>query len=558
MIDLNGADNVTIDGRVNATGAPNALTIINSSIADTSVNSAIRMINGATNNAVRYCILKGSAPGTGSGVLLFSTSAGPSGNNGNIIEFNDITGSDDVNRPLNAIYSAGSSAFANSSDTISSNNIYNFLNPRLSSSGIYLGSNSTDWIISGNSFYETGSFAPAASTSYYMLRINNTGGNYSINGNYMGGSSPLCGGTAWTKTNEFNNAFYGIYLYAGTGTTNNIQSNTIRNFDWSNSLNGSWTGIYAGRGDANIGTVTGNIIGSLTVSGSILLTSKTNGTNVYGVNIGSPGTVSCLNNQIGSFTIANADANGVNFYGINKSSSAGITTISNNTIGSTTIANSIIATSHSTGNAQALRGIYSAGTGAITISNNTIANIANSTTNANVATRGKVNGIFSSSGTNTISGNTIHDLTIANANNISDLNAAVCGISTSGPTVKNITSNTIYNLSNTNAAFTGSVIGLYFTGSSAGNSISKNFIHTLSVSPSSSAASIYGIKMNTGTGNYSNNIIALSSGTPTTVYGIYESGSSGSTNSLYFNTVSLCGSPASGSNKSYALIQCSD
>ena len=42
----------------------------------------------------------------------------------------------------------------------------------------------------------------------------------------------------------------------------NIQNNTIRNIDWSNSLNGTWTGIYIGRGDVNVGTITGNTIGA--------------------------------------------------------------------------------------------------------------------------------------------------------------------------------------------------------------------------------------------------------------------------------------------------------
>ena len=56
-----------------------------------------------------------------------------------------------------------------------------------------------------------------------------------------------------------------------------------------------------------------------------------------------------------------------NFYGINKTYSAGTTTISNNIIGSTSTANSIFASSPSTGNAQAVTGIYNAGTGTIII-----------------------------------------------------------------------------------------------------------------------------------------------------------------------------------------------
>ncbi len=45
LIDLNGADNVTIDGRVNASGSTKDLTIINSSVSGNSNTSTIRFIN---------------------------------------------------------------------------------------------------------------------------------------------------------------------------------------------------------------------------------------------------------------------------------------------------------------------------------------------------------------------------------------------------------------------------------------------------------------------------------------------------------------------------------
>ena len=268
MIDLNGADNVTIDGRVNATGTTRDMTnmtITNASNSATAGTSTIRMINSATNNTVKYCWLKGSETGSTSGVLLFSTSTGTSGNNGNIIDNNYITNADNANRPVNAIYSLGTASFENSGNTVSNNDIYDFLNPGITSNVIYLSTNSTGWTISGNSFYETTSFAPTGSVTYYIIRINNTGGNYSISGNYIGGGTPLCGNPAWIKTNAFNNIFFGIHITAGTGTSNSIQGNTIRNIDWSNSLNGDWTGIHILRGNADVGTITGNNIGAAQV-----------------------------------------------------------------------------------------------------------------------------------------------------------------------------------------------------------------------------------------------------------------------------------------------------
>ena len=48
LIDLNGADNVTIDGRVNATGTLKDMTIVNTSTSATAGTSTIRFINDAT------------------------------------------------------------------------------------------------------------------------------------------------------------------------------------------------------------------------------------------------------------------------------------------------------------------------------------------------------------------------------------------------------------------------------------------------------------------------------------------------------------------------------
>jgi hypothetical protein len=60
LINLNGADNVTIDCRVNATGSTKDLTITNSSALATAGTSTIRFIGDASSNTIKYCTLKGS------------------------------------------------------------------------------------------------------------------------------------------------------------------------------------------------------------------------------------------------------------------------------------------------------------------------------------------------------------------------------------------------------------------------------------------------------------------------------------------------------------------
>jgi hypothetical protein len=58
LLDLNGADNVTIDGRVGAAGTSNDLTIDNTNVA----GAAIRLVNDASSNTVKHAILRSEIP----------------------------------------------------------------------------------------------------------------------------------------------------------------------------------------------------------------------------------------------------------------------------------------------------------------------------------------------------------------------------------------------------------------------------------------------------------------------------------------------------------------
>ena len=552
LVDLNGAANVIFDGRVDQSGNPD-LVITNTNTGTSA--STIKFSESATGNIVQYCIIKGSGTGSSAGTIFFSTSSTGSGNDGNTIDNNYITGN--TARPVNSLYSEGTSGSENSGNVISDNEFYDFLNTGMESSGIYLSSHTTSLTVTGNSFYETISLVPTASTSYYFIRINNSSGTgFLLSGNFIGGNTISCGGSAFTKSNEFDNAFFGIYLNAGTGASSSLQDNTIKNIAWSNATTAEWTAIQIAGGDINAGTVTGNKIGETTGTGSVVATNSAASGNVYGIHITGTGSVNCQNNLIGSITAANTDATlSTNFYGIFKSGS-GNTTINNNIIGSTTSSNSINASCAATGSyAQIVMGINNSGTGNITINTNTIANLTNGTTNTSGVRRGVINGISSTDGTVTISGNIIRNLTIANANTSSIYQASVCGIALSGITLpKTITGNSIYDLSNTNSGTSGyNIIGIFHTGTtSPANTTSENFIHSFTVS--GSAANLYGIKINSGASTYSNNIIFLSGITTTGIYGIYETGAAGNDNNLYFNSIYISGSPSSGSKASYGIF----
>ena len=562
LINLNGADSVIIDGRVNATGSTKSLTITNTSAVVTAGTSTIRFIGDASSNTVKYCTLKGSSTDPAAGIVFFSTTTATTGNDNNTIENNDITCAADASRPLNAVYALGTTLKNNDNNTISNNNIYNFLSNATASQGINISSYNSGFTISNNSFYETASFTATAAVNYNVILISaatGTGNGFIISGNYIGGNTALCAGTAWTKTAQ-NNAFTAISLTTATGTANSIQGNTIQNINWTNAGTSDFTGIsLSGATVANIGTTTGNTIGAATGTGSITFTSNTTATDFFGISIASTDVVNCQNNTIGSITVANAAANATNFYGIVKTAVAGTTTISNNTIGSTSTASSInaSATSSTAANIQTVYGIQSAGTGTITLSGNTIANMVNATSNATTTSAGLISGIYVSAGTNTISNNTVRNLSIANANTNILSTPSVSGIVMASTTaaVQTVSGNTVYSLSNSFSTFAGGVIGIYYSGPTTASAVRGNFIHSLTVSgASSTTANLYGIKINAGATTYSNNIISLGGNTITNLYGIFETGVASNNNSLFYNTIYISGSLASGStNTSYAL-----
>jgi hypothetical protein len=152
IVQFFGADNITIDGSLNASGTSADLTIINSNTY--SFASAIKYVNSAENNIIKYCYLKSSCYSTGVGIINFISSNVGNGNDNNIIEYCNITNAGG-NRPINAIFTSGGSGRENSGNIIRNNNIYDVLNPNTNSNGINISYLSTEWTISGNSFYET-------------------------------------------------------------------------------------------------------------------------------------------------------------------------------------------------------------------------------------------------------------------------------------------------------------------------------------------------------------------------------------------------------------------
>ncbi|MDD2797808.1 MAG: T9SS type A sorting domain-containing protein [Bacteroidales bacterium] len=422
LIVLDGADNVTIDGRVNQSGArDNAHSL---TIASTSLTAAtIVLQSDASTNTIKNCILKGNA--TSSKGIVWIASSATLGNNSNLIDNNLIT--NNGTRPLYAFYASNNTLTApNTNNTIRNNDFQDCLPYGAGCMVIFVAGHassviSTGWTISGNSFYETATYTTTNGASAAINFINfgtsgttSTGDGNVISGNYFGGTATHCGGGTFTKTSStsFANNFSGINVYSITGTTTSIQNNTFQKISWTNNTGSSnWRAIDVyGTGSFNIGTETGNTIGDNTTTGSIVFVTNVStavNASVFPIQIGNTGTTVCKNNKIGSITASNTIAAATNvspIAAITKASGAGIVEISNNMIGSLSTANSISSALSTSGSETTGIKCYSSVTGN-KIENNTIANLSSG------GSTGLINGIMTgNTGTTTVNANLIHSL----------------------------------------------------------------------------------------------------------------------------------------------------
>ncbi len=567
MIDLNGADNVTIDG-LNSGG--NFLFIDNSNGG--SSTSTIRFTNDASNNTIIRTNINGSAGntlGTGFGVIYFATGT-VTGNDNNTISICNITASSG-GTPLNAIYSFGSSAVIdNSNNTVTVCNISDFFSAGTSSAGMNINSNNSAWTITNNSFYQTATRTSTASNFHYGVFISNSGSSYTISNNIIGGGNPSGGGTAWTIAGTFTNRFTGIAVAAASTATTSIQNNTILNFSANtnssaSTSNGNFSGIWVSGGNANIGTITGNTIGSGTGNGSINVNLQTNNGGIANlISYSGTGTVAISNNIIGSVTVTSSTA------AVNQGCQAilvsgGTPTITNNTIGSTVTANSINSSSVTTSNTNTIYGINvtSAVTVATTISGNTIANLNQNSTSTASLCRGM---IYSGTGFATITNNVVRDLSSSTANvTLAGGATGVQGICYTGtsPLGAEVSFNQVYTIRATNAtAVATTALGIGYSNPTSGR-IFKNRIYdirnastmTTAITPPVAA----GIMLRAAPDfiEVSNNMISLGNAqtTNTEFIGIWNSFSTAATIRIYYNTVRIEGVGAVGALPTFAFLR---
>lgn len=553
---LNGADNVTIDGRINMVGSTRSLTLSGKLVSDSApLGSAVYMWNNANNNKFKFLQLKGGING---GILRIGTGSNRLIDNcifeyidRNTVKFGQIQGLNMFN------------------DTIINNEFknytcwdYNFPTYNKSTAVIINGGGG-GCFVSGNSFYDEGfTLTNTFRSSPAAIRIGKYGIGlqpHKIIGNYIGGSEPNCGGVPFsiTSTGTGPLQFVGIELESGNDSTivaNNIITNIQINGNKSNhDPIYSSDCIYGFVGILCFGgvyAIRNNVIGSSNSSNTIVNNLVSGSDTIVGIQVGTyfsdPNATPQMQHSIAVIkdnTIGGivANASGANnlcsVIGIHRLKSQGYTAIQNNIIGSQLIVNSLNATSTHNVN-QAVYGVLTSAGDSCLISNNIISNLHNESIN-NIGHA--IGGIRLTS----LNKTSIVDNIISNISTIGELTQ------TSGVTAAGIISNIINsNLSIINNKITGihnlssTALNLEASGiSTVANVVERNFITNISTLSTGTGSIASGIS---GTFTLcSNNIITLGN-TSRRVYGINTNGSN-----VYYNTIYIGGTPSNYESAAY-------
>lgn len=563
---FDGADRVTIDGREPSTGTGKWLKFQNTNAtAASNFSSTVTFINDATNITLQHAYFEGATVGATCGVIFFSTAGGTTlaGNDDNTIA-NCIIKNAGANNttllPTTGILSNGTNTAGreNSNVTISNNEIYDFFVTGQTCTGIRCAGaarGNEAWTISGNSIYQTASRS-FGSGDFRGISIEHTGNtNFTITGNYIGGTAANCGGTALTLTNA--PIFMGIRLsVANTAPASEVQGNVIRNISVNtSSISTAQGGISITQGAANVGTTTANEIGSSTVANSIAFS-------ISGVSAQFNG-ISCGTGGVGAYDIRNNNIGGIQISGSTGIAVRGIAittnvptalTVMNNTIGSTTQADNI--TQLTNGSFYGIQ--YTIATNnAFMFTNNKVANIRIN----DLGTSAQFIGITTAGGANTITGNEIYSIySLCQATASTLVGISNTSTSTSGQLVSG---NIIHSLKYAGTiTVPAKMIGIYMGTPATGNNIAeRNYIHSFTAYSNSNTAENTGIEIAANTNaNVYNNIIRLginADGTdsygPTILTGILDA--STAANKVYHNTVAIAGlcSGATAAANTYAF-----
>lgn len=379
LIDFFGADYIVFDGRPGGIGSSDLVIRNTRTLGD--AGAVINLQEDASKNIIRYLSIEGEPDVMGFDALVnIGQTTGTDGNDSNTVAncvLSDLTVGGTALFPIKGIKSEGS--FGTTNDYLAIDNcqlvdIWGGTNN--ASYYIHVLSNSTNFRITNNHFYQTTSFSNADFQSSFIQV--DAGGGHIIDGNFIGGRAQNTGGDPYTITSgqaPFSMINMGFGLLSGDSVT--IINNTLANFNitTANFMGASpgLVGIYnQGGGVRLIGTTdNGNTIGSPSAIGSIVF----NDNNVMFSNSfaailnSSNDSTYITDNTIGGITLGGSIGD-VNAYMI-YNEFGNVVVIDDNTIGGT-IPNSI--TINSDVRCQGICNNSFSGNG-VAVVNNTIRNV---------------------------------------------------------------------------------------------------------------------------------------------------------------------------------------
>lgn len=458
LIVLNGADRIKISGVPTNGNANSKLLLFRN---NNTSGSVINLRNGVTGARLHNLLIEGNGSATTSATVLLSVNAGNIGNTfdtiSNCVFRNNTTFTLPNGIPHTHLFSDGfftTNAF-NSNIVVSGNEFANF-----STNGVMPNTyNTTGWQIINNSFYRNVNLSVSTITPFCIyLNAGQYMSGAIVKDNFIGGSAANCGGTPWTNANA-SASFYGIYGGFGNGPTSLIQGNTIANINYTaTGGTGQFLAIYIFNGSATIGgsSTTGNIIGSTTTTNSINW--APNSTH-YGIYYTATGTANITHNTVAGLNLCSPGGSGT-FYGI-YAGNGNIGAVNNNTIGSTTVANSITLNSNGT-----LFGIFgqlpSNLTTTYSLSNNVVSNMHAASNLSNTFIRG-IN-VSNTSNAN-ITDNTVTNLTSNSSSTVTTTSSAIGILSQlSANAVAVIRNNTVSGIRAVNTSAPTTSIGICISG----------------------------------------------------------------------------------------------
>ncbi|UEG49373.1 hypothetical protein LK994_12095 [Ferruginibacter lapsinanis] len=506
-------------------------------------NAAIKFINDASNNTIKYCYIKSRNKSATSSTVFFSNTTGTTGNDNNTVDNCDI-GGDATNTPLNAIYSDGSttsSATYNSGNIISNNDIHDFYNGIASPSGVLL-RNSSDWTITGNSLYQSAT-RNLTTNSIQFNGINVTSSctnSFQINNNYLGGTASKATGGALTFTGS--GQFLGIATSVA-GATSTISGNKVMNINFTSdgaTANFRPIGIFAGAMNCTYDTIS-NIQLALYSSNAFASMIQ------CGTGALSYTTIDISNNVIKDVSLISTVSPALRAISFQGSPSIGYT-VNNNQISNFSSSANI-----------SIMGIFAdARFGTCTIQSNTINNISQTSTSAAGAAYG-ITTYFGSNLSMTIQKNTISNISSSSTYTTDPIAAGIIVYSTGTANVidSNIVSGIRATYNSTSLAVGAS--GISILSSAGGGNLRKNKIYDITNISNNTGSLVAGCQIASGSWTVANNMISLTNGSYTTaalVAGIYDKTGTTGTRNYYYNSVYVGGSGPADSYGAALLYNC--